>query len=776
MGILALNQTVDQRFVVREFLGTSAVGEKYRVEDLNRGQQVAIKLLYEDIVTDAGGSERIRSQLNDFTQLSVPGIARIYDYGFTEAGLYLSMEFVTALPYIDWIKQQPRSESELHSLFGSLAEIIHAASPTGPHLGLKASNLFVTEGGNPITTDFGLNGLVSIQKLRASATLTGDRGYLPPEVFLDDKITPAAVDAFALGRLWLSALEPPSPRGSSRAKTTRLTDEWLPRLTHSNPPLRSTNFGELARALTPKSRSLTPEKRWLRNTPQSIGFVLGIVLILALTIGFTQFGLNWRQNRTSTNTQVSRASLAQDLQSAEHHRMALIKEAHRIPELFPLVFPSLREPFLLDAIQSLETYRSGDEEDLDTLQQSIRRYEQRLTILGQLLSPYAEIRPALRVADQLVTTPLPLAIKHPKAWQRDLAAINRSIERSDLSTALAGTTNLQHQLSQTLSKHWQTAVTQAKAARAAWIASLERRQLILVEPGEDLSSQLEALDTPCPLNEIPDRIEKIDQLQKNWQDWTQAHDALPLPLEHHFVNSLDMRFVSVGPLLASIWETRNLDFARHILESGLDRRYLWRERAAMSGPTHPVSNITQLDATAFCDWLTKAERTQGIIGPKDHYRLPSDLEWSRLAGLHNESGIDPDMRTGAPLDHVPWWPTDLPPKQRGNYYTWPNEPIPSDPAHYVDHYDTTAPVGSFLPNQAGIFDLAGNLWEWTSTPFTKGSDLSHYQVNFAIRGASWQTSAEYKIKTNFREGFLHNSETIGFRIVLDQTGATDERR
>lgn len=776
MGILSLNQTIDQRFVVREFLGASAVGEKYRVEDLIRGQQVAIKLLYEDIVIDAGGSEGIRPQLNELTQLTVPGIARIYDYGFTEAGLYLSMEFVTALPFIEWIKQQRRSESELHALFGSLAEILHAASPTGPHLGLKASNLFVTESGSPVTTDFGLNRLVSIQKLRASATLTGDRGYLPPEVFLGDRITPAAVDAFALGRLWLSALKSPRSKSDSRTKTTRLTDEWLPRLTQSNPPLRSTNFEELARALTPRSRWLTPEKRLWRNTPRSIWLVMGIVLILALTIGLSQSDLNWRQNRTSPNTQVSRASLAQDLQSAEHHRVALIKEAHSIPGLFSLVFPFLSEPFLLNAIQGLETYRSSDEDDLDTLQQSIRRYEQRLTILGQLLSPYAEIGPALRVADQLATTPLPLAIKHPKAWRRDLATINRSIERSDLSMALAGTTNLQLQLSQTLLKHWQTAVAQAKAARSAWVASLERRQLILVEPGESLSSQLAALDTPCPLNEIPDRIEKIDQLQKKWRDWTRAHDALPLPLKHHFVNSLDMRFVPVGPLLASIWETRNLDFARHILETGLDRRYLWRERAAMSGPTHPVSNITQLDATAFCDWLTEAERTQGIIGPKDRYRLPSDLEWSRLAGLHNEGGIDPDMRTGIPLDHVPWWPTDLPPNQRGNYYTWPNEPNPSEPARHVDHYYTTAPVGSFLANQAGIFDLAGNVWEWTSTPFTKGSDLSHYQVNVAIRGASWRTSADYKMKTNFREGCLHNSETIGFRIVLDQPKATDEKR
>ena len=456
--------------------------------------------------------------------------------------------------------------------------------------------------------------------------------------------------------------------------------------------------------------------------------------------------------------------------------MELIHEAHNTPNLFELVFPFLSEPFLLDYSQRLEAYRSDEWDELRSLHQDIRRYEQRLTTLEQLLAPYGEIGPTLSIADQLIAAPIPLPLKYPKSWKRKWLEINRSLERRDLSTALATTTNLQHQLNQTLSDHWQTALARAKAARAAWVQSLERRHLVLVEPGEPLSSQLNTLDTSCSPLEMPERIEKIHQLEKKWQEWTRAHDALPLPLEHHFVNSLDMRFVRVGPLLASIWETRNLDFARHILESGLDRRYLWRERAAMTGPTHPVSNISQQDATTFCTWLTETERAQGFIGPTDQYRLPSDLEWSRLAGLDGEDGIDPDMRGVIPLDHVPWWPTELPLKERGNYYTLPNEPLPTDPPPHIDHYYTTSPVGSFKPNQAGIFDLGGNVWEWTSTPYIKGTDLSNFLVNFAIRGGCWRTSAPYQMKTNYRGWDLGNIETLGFRIILEQNGKSDEKR
>ena len=69
---------------------------------------------------------------------------------------------------------------------------------------------------------------------------------------------------------------------------------------------------------------------------------------------------------------------------------------------------------------------------------------------------------------------------------------------------------------------------------------------------------------------------------------------------------------------------------------------------------HPVVNVSRDDAQAFCDWLTLRERKGERISQSHVYRLPTDLEWSLMAGLEEDQGISPGLAgcpqtTGFPL-------------------------------------------------------------------------------------------------------------------------------
>jgi formylglycine-generating enzyme required for sulfatase activity len=217
-----------------------------------------------------------------------------------------------------------------------------------------------------------------------------------------------------------------------------------------------------------------------------------------------------------------------------------------------------------------------------------------------------------------------------------------------------------------------------------------------------------------------------------------------------FLNSLGMPFVPVPHFetLFCIWPTRFQDYAAFAQEKGLEVP----AQTPASSSDHPVVNIVWKEACDFCDWLSERESAAGKLPGGLVYRLPTDLEWSAAAGLPAEEGSRPDQRSSQ-LDGYPWgtqWP---PPKDAGNY----------SQELGIDSYEFTSPVGSFSPNEFGIFDLGGNVWEWCLDYYDRSNECR------VLRGASWFNGYADRLKSSFRNdlGYPNSRFTsFGFRVVL----------
>lgn len=224
-----------------------------------------------------------------------------------------------------------------------------------------------------------------------------------------------------------------------------------------------------------------------------------------------------------------------------------------------------------------------------------------------------------------------------------------------------------------------------------------------------------------------------------------------------YTNVLGMPLVPLKDtsLLIGATEVRVQDYETWLKET----RRTWEKKPPfLTSGAHPAVSVSWTDAIAFCTWLTERDRAANLIPAGARYRLPTDLEWSRAAGLTDEQGADPAERDLKKTAHYPWSAEGVfpPPAATTNLDT---TRIPG----YRDSFSYTAPVDSESANAQGISGLGGNASEWCQDVWPGSPDER------VIRGGSWLGSDPEQLRTGTRQ---HSTATtlstnIGFRVVLE---------
>lgn len=196
---------------------------------------------------------------------------------------------------------------------------------------------------------------------------------------------------------------------------------------------------------------------------------------------------------------------------------------------------------------------------------------------------------------------------------------------------------------------------------------------------------------------------------------------------------------------------------------------------------YPVVGVSWEQAMAFSHWRTQFYRMGQKKGERriEEFRLPTEGEWEFAARNGQTENIYPWDQEGTINEKNNCFMANFKPGE-GNY-TKDGNLIP-------------ARVGSYLPNKFGIYDLAGNVSEWTSTAYTEsGSALMNdmnpeYRYDAAkedpyaikkkvVKGGSWKDIG-INIRGDLRDSEYQNQPRsyIGFRCVRTQIGFAKSRR
>ena len=173
-------------------LGAGGMGEVYRARDNSLGREVAIKVLPEQLASDAERLRRFEKEARSAAALNHPNILAVYRFGTTEQQTpYLVTELLQGQTLRERLQQGPIPARKVVDYGSQIAHGLAAAHDRGiVHRDLKPENLFLTRDGVVKILDFGLAKLIHPEKGDAATTtltstkqgqVLGTIGYMSPE-------------------------------------------------------------------------------------------------------------------------------------------------------------------------------------------------------------------------------------------------------------------------------------------------------------------------------------------------------------------------------------------------------------------------------------------------------------------------------------------------------------------------------------------------------------------------------------------------------------------
>ncbi|HEY0819924.1 MAG TPA: caspase family protein [Rhizobacter sp.] len=201
--------------------------------------------------------------------------------------------------------------------------------------------------------------------------------------------------------------------------------------------------------------------------------------------------------------------------------------------------------------------------------------------------------------------------------------------------------------------------------------------------------------------------------------------------------SLDKGTKAIGAFPVTV-----ADYEQCVRTGGCDPR----DVTEMGGDKHPAINVSWRDAVKYTQWLS--QRT------KRKYRLPTEGEWLEAieAGRYVGEG---GTRQAVPFVEC----------RSGNGYDRSAALVAGFPwreSACNDGFPQTSPVGVFLPNAIGMYDWAGNVWQWTATCVDAAKSPCE---KYVLKGGSWASPL-----TALTPQAVLNAEptlagsTMGFRV------------
>jgi formylglycine-generating enzyme required for sulfatase activity/serine/threonine protein kinase len=670
---LASGKTLGDRYVIRRRIGYGENGAVFAALDLSWGKEIAIKVLRPELLLVPGTYARLDAAVRSVYELAHSGVVSVYGLtkldGYTAIAMELLPErnlralMAEAVPAPPGARRGGLPMSHIIDIVQGICAALEYARKTTLHLNLKPDNVFVTDEGFVKLSDFGLDPILGPALQITSPTAREQRRYRAPEVarraetgatgtaVIDERADEYSVAAIAHYLLIAAAPYPdPSAFALRHMGLEKSLAQVLSKALSSDPRDRYATLDEFRAAFLRATLKRT-SKRVFMTVVGACGVAAALLSGTALLTGMG--------NPVAPLIASVTALITGDDERGRANREVV----------------DLQERVL--ALSS----------DLTATQNELRRdwLESRINVRAKAQavefaeSPEQRAEADARYAETLQDNKRLIALRE--------IAMPEIFNSADTLNAynLIGLAN--DHLTAGRYDEARTVFARAEAVLTDKLRSYEQAEKIVAQ--QILAS------TNTPNGDQNSAGARPDQMRRDLQSATQSRRQWAAAIQARMVTIPGGTYAmgdvngiggaSEGPVHTvlvpefqlSAYEVTRSDYAACVGEGGCSPLVL----ADQTRGNVPVTGLSWFDAQDYVLWLS--DKTGEV------YRLPSEAEWEYAArsatdtvypwGMSVGSGEANCINCGSPWDGI-----------------------------------AVAPVGSFKANGFGLYDMAGNAWEWTA--------------------------------------------------------------
>lgn len=731
----AAGTTLADRYVIRRRIGYGENGAVFAALDLSWGNEVALKIIRPELLLVPGTQDRLNAAVRSVYGLAHSGIARVYGVSKIDGHVAIPTELLT--------------QQNLRSLVSDVSPIQSGARPSGLpvgrvvdivqrvsgaldyartqtlHLNLKPDNVILTDDGRIKLTDFRLDVVLQPTLTITSPTAREQRRYRAPELARQSETGVsggAAIDQradqfslAAIAHFLLLSVAPypdPSDVALQHMGVSAPIANVLAKALSSDPSARYPTVRDFSEALKRASR-VGMTKRVFTTLMGAVGFAAILIATTSLVLEPTS------QTRNAIAT-----LLSLDSYTSDHDRLTSDTRIlqSRVLEL---------SRFLTESQNDLR--RALIERRIDV------RSKAMALDMAETNGQRAEAEEDLAAANASYTQTLAI---------RDLA--NPEIFNSPETLNAMNMIGLAND---------HLVAGRASAAQSA----LQRAEAVLKSKLADYQQAIALADGSLEVGASHDgqdaTLTGAKQLRRVWQQASQQRKRFALGLQAKMVTipggSFQMgdkegignqteqpiRQVLVPVFQMSAFEVTTEEYQACVSDGGCEP--LAGPQGATQQTSTPAVGASWFDAQDYAAWVSRKSGQD--------YRLPTEAEWEYAARANV-----------------------------GSAYPWGEEPGLglANCVHCGSAWEGVgpAPVGSFAPNAFGLYDMSGNVWEWTADcwyPTYKGApgiaiarESNALCTERVLRGGSWDNDA-WLARTTYRgRGHANMRHDLnGFRLA-----------